>query len=470
MIWGSLQHESRLFPSKAGFAWLGQFTALVGLAVGCSSKPSFSPGGDDHAGGSAGTSGAPNGGAGVGGTAPAGTNGVGLAGAATGATGGAGSSAGASAATGGIGASGTANGASGMVNTAGAGPGSGGMTSSGGSTTVGGAPGAGNAGSTAQLGGNGGAAGTGGAGACGTLNLHPFGCEFAWGIADPGGSSYSSYGYLDFISYWVDSSISPSGTYDTCYGCTWLASLAGTNLTPVYVAYIIGFLGHANGIVDGNQDGARKLTTDGAELIRDHRQAIVDAYAWYAQKTHAAWPDKPLVWMLEGDFVQYTDDGETNPLSYDELAALAADITCAIKGNMPNAVVAIDQSSWDSDDVTNQYWGALAKANVNYDMVWTTGVGNNDGYIESGTDDTTYNHATATYAYLHSLTGRTIMVDTSAGISAAGDSWSVASSDDLDARMAEGVVAADITGTPPDNLESNLATLRPALGSLPACP
>jgi len=389
------------------------------------------------------------------------------------------------------GSSGTAtNGGSGGATSGGAGPGgmggtgAGGMAGasagsanaggsmaggqSGGGASAGGAGSGGNAGRAqggSSSGGKGGASGT-----CGGLNLHPFGCKFAWGIADPGGSSYSAYSYLDFMSYWVDAGISASGTYQTCDGCNWLGKLAGTSLVPVYVAYVIGFLGHANGIVDGNQDGAKKLTTDGAQLIRDHRQAIVDAYGWYATKTHAAWPDKPLVWMLEGDFVQYADAAQKNALSFAELAALAGDITCAIKGNMPNAVVAIDQSSWNSDDVTNGFWGALDAAGVNYDMVWTTGVGNNKGYIQSDTNDTSYNHATATYKYLHELTGRTIMVDTSAGISAAGDSWSIATAGDLNARIAEGVIAPDITGTPPGNLQSNLSALRPKLDALPSCP
>jgi len=350
-----------------------------------------------------------------------------------------------------------------------AGSGSDGMTvgGRGGAAGTAGAPGgsssAGSSGSSS--------AGSGGApGACGGINMYPFGCKLAWGIADPGGSSYSGYSYLDFMSYWVDSTISASGTYETCNACDWLGKLQGTNLVPVYFAYVIGFLGHANGLVDGNQTGSKKLTTDGAQLIRDHRQAIVDAYAWYAKKSRAAWPDKPLVWMLEGDFVQYTDMAQSNPLSYDELASLAGDITCAIKGNMPNAVVAIDQSSWNPDDVTNGFWGALTKAKVNYDMVWTTGVGNNDGYIQGDTDAQSYNHATATYAYLNELTGRTVMVDTSTGISAAGDSWSIATASELNERIAEGVVAVDITGTPPGNLQSNLSALRPQLNGLPSCP
>jgi hypothetical protein len=465
--------------------YLGLFLAST---LGCGSgDPLKTAHRDTTSGGAGGTAGGGASTNGGNGNAPAASGGTtALAGANSGANGGAGASAGTNATLGGASFGGSASGgtssaagfnggtssatggtSSATGGTSNATGGLAGTSSNGGAPSNGGTAAGGTNGGAGRA--NGGAGGPQTSGSCGTLNLHPFGCQFAWGIADPGGS-YANYGYVNFMSYWVDSSISASGTYTTCYGCSWLQNLAGTNIAPVYVAYIIGFLGHANGVVDGNQDGTKKLTTDGAQLIRDHRQAIVDAYAWYATQTHAAWPDKPLVWMLEGDFVQYTDSGQTNALSYDELAALAADITCAIKGNMPNAVVAIDQSSWNSDDVTNAFWGAMKSANVNYDLIWTTGVGNNAGYIENGTTDSTYNHTTAKYSYLHTLTGRTIMVDTSAGISAAGDSWSIASADDLNARMAEGVIAADITGTPPGNLESNLQALKPTLGGLPACP
>ena len=314
--------------------------------------------------------------------------------------------------------------AGGMGSGGSAGLANGGSAGSGGSKGTGGSIGGSGTGGVkgTGAGGMGGSGTAGSTGACGsaTPNLHPFGCKFAWGIADPGGS-LASYSYVQFVSYWVDSSISAAGTYTTCNGCNWLTgNVAGTNLIPAYYAYIIGFLAHANGIVDGNQTGTKKLTTDGAALVKANYAAIVAAYAWYAKKTAAAWPTKPLVWLLEGDFVQLSDSGQSSPMAMAEVGQLAADITCAIKSNMPNAVVAIDHSSWNSDDVTNNYWSAMK--NANYDMVWTTGVGNNNGFIEASATNSTYNHATATYSYLHSYTGRTILVDTSAGASAAGGS------------------------------------------------
>ncbi len=351
--------------------------------------------------------------------------------------------------------SGGASGASGARSSGGS------AGSAGAASSVGGASGAGGGGSSA------GSAGAGTVGACGPTahNEHPFGCKFGWGGAADDESSLSKFSYLQFMSYWIDSSISAQGKYTTCNGCTWLTSkVASTPLIPAYYAYIIGFLAHANGIVDGNQAGSKKLTVDGAALVKANRQAIVDAYGWYAKASHDVWPTKPLVWLLEGDFVQLSDAGQTSPLTMTEVGQLASDITCAIKSNMPNAVVAIDQSSWNSDETTNSYWGAMK--NANYDLVWTTGVGNNQGFIEAATNSSTYNHATATYAYLHQLTGRGVLVDTSAGASAAGDSWSSAGATELNARITEGVIGVNISGSAPS---ASIASIT-GLNALPSCP
>jgi hypothetical protein len=282
--------------------------------------------------------------------------------------------------------------------------------------------------------------------ACGTgkRNDTPFGCSFAWGTNDPD-DSLKNYGELSFLSKWVGYEVDKSGAIDKCDGCSWLGSkVQSSSAIPVYYAYFIGYFGSANGFADQNvnPDGPN-LATDGAKLIRDHRAQLLDMYAGYAKKTAAAWPSKPLVWLLEGDFVQYTYDAQTSKLSLDELGALARDITCAIKGNMPNAVVALNHSTWLSDDVTNGYWQAMNAAD--YDLVWTTGVADNKGYFEAKADDSAYNKATATYAYVAKKTGRKILVDTSFGLSEMSDSWTSASASALNQRISDGVLAANVT-------------------------
>jgi len=341
----------------------------------------------------------------------------------------------------------------------------GGANATGGSSPTGGR--SNTAGTTSATGGatGGSTAAGGGASSCGsgTLNANPFGCSFAWGLSDPAGS-FSGLEFLQFSTFWVDYGIAADGTFSSCSGCTWLKNkVASTSLVPVYYAYIVGYYAHANGIVDGNQcpssnPNCPNLTKDGASFVKAHRSTIIKAYADYAKQSYAVWPTKPLVWLLEGDFVQFSDSGQSSPLTMTEVAQLAADITCAIKGNMPNAVVGINHSTWNSNDVTNSYWGAMKSVGVKYDFAWTTGVANSNGFFNTGVTSSTYNGSTATYSYLHQVSGKKIFVDDGCGGNTAED-WAPATAATLNARIASGVMAFNHCA----NLESNYQTQTAAL-------
>jgi hypothetical protein len=382
-------------------------------------------------------------------------------------------SGGAASGTGGTGDGGSggrgASGGAGAVATGGRESGSGGGGSGIGTGGRGGAGSGGRAGTGGTAPGSGGA-GTGGVilpttppANCGSspLNENPFGCSFAWGRNTPGGS-LASYGYLQLMSNWVGSNIRTDGTFPNCQGCTWLSSqVQPTSLVPVYYAYFIGFLGHAHNLPDGNVGPPPNLTTDGAKLIRDNRARIIQAFRWYAEQSYAVWKTRPLVWLLDGDYVQYTEASQTNALTMSELAQLTGEITCAIKAVMPNAVVAINHSAWNSNEETNAFWRAMAS--VYYDLVWTTGMANTGGYINADITAGSYNEATGTFAYLGRITGRKIFVDTSFGLSAAGDSWSNAGAANLNARIADGVIAANVSSGTPTNYADVVRALQPML-------
>lgn len=288
-----------------------------------------------------------------------------------------------------------------------------------------------------------------------TVNHSPFGCEFAWGANGNQGNRAS---YLDFITMWVG--YEPhNGNPNGCDGCGLAEDLASTNAMAVYYAYFAGYA-----LPDCNQTSGSNLCTDGARWIKDNRASYIQMYANYAQRTYQASPNKGVVWLLEGDFSQYAvDDRQTDPFSMQELGDLAREITCAIKENAPNAVVAINHSAWLADDVTNDFLNAMPLDII--DMIWTTGLGNNNGFIPENTNSNSYNGATATYAYISNLTGKPIWVDTSFGLSQADDSWSGLDAATLNQRIAEGVIAANIT-EPPGDYESRVQNLRGQLSSV----
>jgi hypothetical protein len=414
-------------------------------ATGGSALPPGS--GGMSAGGSSGTG---SGGSGIGGsgTAVGGTTG-------TGGTSGRGGSGGVATGGSGSGAVGTGGAATGGVRT-------GGTTGTGGGTT-----GRGGSGGVVTGGGGGTSGGGGSTAACGGGSApNPFGCSFAWGV---NGGNPSTFNYVQFISNWAGYEIAANGTMSSFSNASWLKTMSSATQVPAYYAYIIGYYGHVNGLPDGNQGGPPNLTTGmGALLLGTANAAcpqgtmcannlIVKAYAYYATQTYAAYK-KPVLWLLEGDFVQYSPEGaQTQPLSYAQLGQLAAQITLAIKCNDPPAVVAINYSSWISTTQRDSYFGgindAMAAAGTSYEMVWMSGKGDS---ANAGTG--------TTWAALKAAAGgKPILVDESFGASAASDSWANQTAATVNARIAGGVVAANITTATPSYLQTNLtSTLAPS--------
>jgi hypothetical protein len=283
---------------------------------------------------------------------------------------------------------------------------------------------------------------------CGELPVEraPFGCTLAWGA---NGNRADRASYLDFITTWVGYETGGGLATDACDGCKLAQSLTNQKAMAVYYAYFIGYQASAAGYGDCNTDhDGQNLCTHGAEWLKANRQQVVDMYASYAKKTYAVSPDKPVAWLLEGDFVQYTYDDQSDPFSMEELGGLADEIVCAIKSNQPHALVAMDHSAWLADAVTNRFWAAMPTASL--DFMWTTGVGDNAGFLNPSADVATYNAATARYRHLYEISGLGILVDTSFGASQAADSWSGVAASDLNERIAEGVIAVNVTLPPED--------------------
>jgi hypothetical protein len=182
----------------------------------------------------------------------------------------------------------------------------------------------------------------------------------------------------------------------------------------------------------------------------------MNVYNSYAGTTAEVWgTEKPIIWLIEPDFIQYTYEEQTNPFSRQEAAILTEDINDTVKSQLPNAVISLFHATWTSN--VAEYWSHFNLTKV--DMINTTGMADQNGYFNDGD---ACNRAEATYAYLYEITGKPILADTSSGATTQNNTWSTSTADTINARIADGVSGVIIEPVP-DNYEQQIATLNPHL-------
>lgn len=269
---------------------------------------------------------------------------------------------------------------------------------------------------------------------------NPLGCSFGWG-ANPDNAIPN---FLSFASKWVGYEPNPN---TRCDGCTWLESYGNSNVVPLYIAYFTAYRANMEaGLGDCNLDNNGNLCTGGAQFIRDNRARLIAMYESYAQRSYAAYPNRPVIWVIEPDLSQYAEGQSGNPLSMADLGGYTADIICAIKTNMPNAVIALNHSTWLTGAQTRAFWSAMPLDLV--DLLHITSAANIPGGYFNDTDAN--NREEGTFRFLSQLTGKSILADTSFGITTMQDSWSTATAATLNQRIADGVVGVLIYPTPGD--------------------
>lgn len=233
-------------------------------------------------------------------------------------------------------------------------------------------------------------------------------------------------------------------------------------VTPVFYGYFIPF---KSSLWDGiSKDCAPSsatpnICTTGAAWIRSNRDKLRATYATYADQVAAVWgTEAPLIWLFEPGFNEYARASQTEPLTLEELSAVATDLVSTIKLHLPNARISHYASPAIED--LEAYFGALDLTYV--DLVNVTGQAGLD-YFAAGNNAA---NPSATYRRLHAASGRSILVDTGFGASAlAPPDWLSVGADTISQRISDGVMAVQIDDAP-SSMQSDIDLLMPGLPAL----
>jgi len=367
---------------------------------------------------------------------------------------------------GGRAASGGSPGSGGSAGAAGT-TGSGGRASGGSAT--GGGPGGGAAGRGSGGAGSGGAgggrSGSGGSGSAGTVYSQ---CRFHFGTIDSVAKNNSAMiAQLDFFTPgWMGQ----QDTFDMQYVCD--EAKAGATFAaqvPAIVAYVAAFYAkrHDN-LKDCNASGSQQdLCTVGAGFITDNLAKIVATYESYAAGFAACYgTTRPIIFMMEPDFYQYTISNQQRPWTVDTAGTIMSMFVGAIRKHLPNAVFSMDISPWvapnDGSDNGQQWYS-------HFDMTQFTFINTSGGSTQA--DNARIRGDMMTWAGVSKVTGKPIMADTGYGVngSSAGPDPAWDAPANINARITDGVVSIS-QYNPASTWGTTITGIRGQLGTPRFCP
>ncbi len=245
---------------------------------------------------------------------------------------------------------------------------------------------------------------------------------------------------------------------------------------PVIVAYVSAFYvkRHHGNLCDCNVDACGQtdakpndLCHFGAQYIKQDLAKIVDVYEAYAQGYAACYgTTRPIVFEMEPDWYQYTDDTQGSPMTKDEAAGIIGQYVDAMRQYLPNAHFSIDISPWvDDNGATNgKDWYSR------FDLSKFT-FANTSGGATLAANAKIRNDNMMTWAGVSQVTRKPVLADTgygAAGISAGHDpNWD--NVDNLNQRIADGVISIS-QYNPKGDWASTIRSIRSQLGKPKFCP
>jgi len=251
---------------------------------------------------------------------------------------------------------------------------------------------------------------------------------------------------------------------DTKPGATFAAQV------PAIVSYTAAFYAKRTGnLQDCNVPGAQQtLCLTGAQIIKRDLSKIVAVYESYAKGFAQCYgTERPIIFMMEPDFYQYTVETQTQPWSAAEAGQIMTQFVQAIRKHLPNAVFSMDISPWvkpnNGEDQGKQWFAS-------FDMSLFTFIHTSGGGTSAGTA-TIRNSNKMTWRGVSEVTGKPILADTGYGVNGASagpdPAWNDANN--INARMEDGVISIS-QYNPADNWGMTLSELRAKLKTPQACP
>lgn len=237
-------------------------------------------------------------------------------------------------------------------------------------------------------------------------------------------------------------------TFDQSFVCDEIKAGAPLEkLVPVVVAYVSAFYikRHHGNLCDcnvttcGQTDGKpNDLCHFGSQYIKQDLAQIVEVYKNYARGyAGCLGTTRPIIFEMEPDWYQYTDETQANPLTNEEAGSIMKQYVLAIKESLPNARFSMDISPWvdDNGETNGKAWYS------HFDLSLFTFI-NTSGGSTLGSSEKIRNDNLMTWAGVSGVTGKGILADTgygAAGVSAGHDAnWD--SAVNLNARIADGVI------------------------------
>lgn len=414
-------------------------------------------GGAAGGGGTAGTGGS-SGGGGAKGTGGTGTGGT------SSRLGGAGGGAGGTSTASGVGGSPPSGGSRDTGGT----PGTGGVLSTGGASALAGASGGNrDAGSPADARSTGGVTGTGGTGpvatggGTGTQGKIFKDCRFHFGTQ----SSKLTSALLPELDLY-----GAGWLYTDTFGWSGVCmdSAAGgraAGLVPTVFAYAsAGIVKTKYKLCDCNMTGCAggDLCKYGSQYITQEWATILAAYTKHSAGFAACMGNRPIIFKMEPDWLQYTGSGQTQRWTNAEAGTKMTALVQALKSSLPNGVCSMDISPWMSDSTATSWY-------ANFDMSLFTFINTSGGSSNGSIPKIRANNA-MTWAGVFKAAGKPIIADTGYGAGGAGTgedtTWNLAAN--INARMLEGVIAL-IQPNPGPTWGDTVKNMRSQLNAPPNC-